>query len=62
MKSRDWIVIYDAKGKPGKPPYSLECLRCKQTVVFGMADGGLNVDFLVAVAKAFGKAHERCKP
>ncbi len=51
-----WIIIHDATC--GEMAYAIECRRCGAVQRVATP---ITVDCYVALSKAFGKTHERCK-
>lgn len=55
MSKMDWIVVHD--GTDGKG-MRLHCLRCGEVYVVNMP---VEVGMFVAMSRAFGKTHGRCR-
>jgi len=55
MKVSTWIIGHD---DTSETPYMLECTRCGATQTFTLP---IRVDYWVDVARAFKKAHRKCR-
>lgn len=53
----DWVICHD--GTQGELAYALECLRCGSVQKVATP---INIDCYIAMARAYGKQHSRCRP
>lgn len=57
-----WVIVYDGTSQHGKPPYTLECLRCGAVLSprLPITGEGIRLDDFVTMMRGFGRDHAKC--